>query len=212
MTGYPPTCGLILAGGRAQRMGGADKAKVEIGGVSILDRVIATLSAQCVGMAVNANGDPGRFAGTGLPVIADGVPGFAGPLAGVLAGLDWLAGQNSGAEWVLSVPCDCPFLPDDLAARLHAARREMGAGVPLAVARSGERRHPVIGLWPLALRADLRKALLDDGVRKVDAWTARYPVAVADWPDTPADPFFNVNTPDDAAQANLLAARMAGGG
>jgi molybdopterin-guanine dinucleotide biosynthesis protein A len=208
---HPPTFGLILAGGLARRMGGGDKAKIEIGGVSILDRVIATLSAQCAGMVINANGDPGRFADTGLPVIADSVPGFAGPLAGVLAGLDWLAGQDNGIEWILSVPGDCPFLPDDLAERLHAARRKMGSGVPLACARSGEWRHPVIGLWPLALREDLRKALVEEDLRKIEVWTARHGIAVADWPDTPVDPFFNVNTPDDAARAQQLATQMAGG-
>jgi molybdopterin-guanine dinucleotide biosynthesis protein A len=211
MNQHPPTFGLILAGGLARRMGGGDKAKIEIGGVSILDRVIATLSAQCAGMVINANGDPERFAGTGLAVIPDSVPDFAGPLAGVLAGLDWLAEQNNGIEWILSVPGDCPFLPDDLTERLHAARRKMGSGVPLACARSGEWRHPVVGLWPLALREDLRKALVDEDLRKIEVWTARHGIAVADWPDTPVDPFFNVNTPDDAARAQKLAAQMAGG-
>jgi molybdopterin-guanine dinucleotide biosynthesis protein A len=205
MSSHPPTYGLILAGGLARRMGGGDKVKLEIGGVSILDRVIATLSAQCVGMVINANGDPERFADTGLPVVADSVPGFAGPLAGVLAGLDWLAAQDNGVEWMLSVPGDCPFLPDDMAERLHAARRKMGTGVPLACARSGEWRHPVIGLWSVALREDLRKALVEEGLRKIEVWTARHGIAVADWPDTPVDPFFNVNTPEDAARAEDLA-------
>ncbi|MGB7855090.1 MAG: molybdenum cofactor guanylyltransferase MobA, partial [Pseudolabrys sp.] len=158
-TDHPPTFGLVLAGGLARRMGGGDKARIEIGGVSILDRVLATLSAQCTGMIINANGDPKRFADTGLTVVADSVPDFAGPLAGILAGLDWLAKQKNGIEWIVSVPGDCPFLPDDLVECLHQARRKMGAGVPLACARSGEWRHPVVGLWPLALREDLRKAL-----------------------------------------------------
>ena len=205
MSSHPPTYGLILAGGLARRMGGGDKAKIEIGGVSILDRVIATLSAQCVGMVINANGDPRRFADTGLPVIADSVPGFAGPLAGVLAGLDWLAAEDNGVEWMLSVPGDCPFLPDDLVERLHAARRKMGTGVPLACARSGKWRHPVVGLWSVVLRDDLRKALVEEDLRKIEVWTARHGIAVADWPDTPVDPFFNVNTPEDAARAEDLA-------
>ena len=148
----PPTLGLVLAGGLARRMGGGDKARLEIGGISILDRVLATLSAQCTGIIINANGDPERFADTGLEVVPDNVPGHPGPLAGILAGLDWLAKQDNGVEWMLSVPGDCPFLPDDLVERLHMARRKMGAGVPLACARSGEWRHPVVGLWPLALR------------------------------------------------------------
>ena len=201
----PPTLGLVLAGGLARRMGGGDKARIEIGGVTILDRVLAVLSAQCTGIIINANGDPERFADTGCPVIADNVPGFAGPLAGILAGLDWLAEQNNGIEWIVSVPGDCPFLPDDLVEKLHGARRAMGAGVPLACARSGEWRHPVVGLWPLALRADLRKALVDEDLRKIEVWTARHGVAIADWPDQPIDPFFNVNTPDDAERAKRIA-------
>jgi molybdenum cofactor guanylyltransferase len=205
MTSYPATFGLVLAGGLARRMGGGDKAKIEINGVSILDRVLATLSGQCVDIAINANGDPERFADAGVPVIPDTVEGFAGPLAGILAGLDWLAAQNIGVEWMLSVPGDCPFLPDDLAERLHTARRKMGAGVPLACARSGEWRHPVVGLWPLALREDLRKALTVEGLRKIEMWTARHGIALAEWPDQPLDPFFNVNTPDDLKRAEQIA-------
>jgi molybdopterin-guanine dinucleotide biosynthesis protein A len=203
-TGVPPTFGLILAGGLARRMGGGDKAKIEIGGITILDRVLATLSGQCVGLAINANGEAERFADTGLPVIPDNVPDHPGPLAGILAGLDWLAGQDSGVEWMLSVPGDCPFLPDDLVDRLHQARRKMGAGVPLACARSGEWRHPVVGLWPLALRADLRHALTVEDLHKIELWTSRHGVAVADWPAEPVDPFFNVNTPDDAKRAQAM--------
>ena len=206
----PPTLGLVLAGGLARRMGGGDKARIEIGGVSILDRVLACLSAQCTGIIINANGDPKRFADTGVPVIADTVSGHPGPLAGILAGLDWLAAQNSGIEWILSVPGDCPFLPDDLVERLHQARRKMGAGVPLACARSGEWRHPVVGLWPLALRTDLRKALVEEDLRKIEMWTARHGVAIADWPSTPVDPFFNVNTPEDAESAARIALQQAG--
>ncbi len=201
----PPTLGLVLAGGMARRMGGGDKARIEIGGVSILDRVLAILSGQCTGIVINANGDPARFADTGLTVLPDAVPGFAGPLAGILAGLDWLAVQRNGVEWLMSVPSDCPFLPDDLVERLHAARREKGAGVPLACARSGEWRHPVVALWPLALRDDLRKALTEEGLRKIEIWTARHGVAIADWPDQPVDPFFNVNTPEDVERATRIA-------
>ncbi len=205
MTDIPPTLGLVLAGGLARRMGGGDKARIEIGGSTILDRVLATLSGQCVDIIINANGDPKRFEDTGCIVIADSVPDFAGPLAGILAGLDWLAERNNGVEWMLSVPGDCPFLPDDLVERLHQARRKMGAGVSLACARSGEWRHPVVGLWPLALRENLRKALFDEGLHKIEVWTARHGVAIADWPDRPVDPFFNVNTPEDAERATRIA-------
>jgi molybdopterin-guanine dinucleotide biosynthesis protein A len=195
----PPTLGLVLAGGLARRMGGGDKARITIKGVTILDRVLATLSAQCPRMVINANGDPARFADTELPVVPDNVAGHPGPLAGVLAGLDWLAEQRLGIEWMASVPGDCPFLPDDLVERLHAARR--AEGVPLACARSGKWRHPVVALWPVALREDLRKALVEDDLRKIEVWTARHGVAIADWPPEPVDPFLNVNTPEDVARA-----------
>ncbi len=201
----PPTLGLVLAGGLARRMGGGDKARIEIGGVSILDRVLAVLSAQCTGIIINANGDPKRFADTGCPVVPDNVSDHPGPLAGILAGLDWLAAQDNGVEWIVSVPGDCPFLPDDLVEKLHTARRRQGAGIPLACARSGKWRHPVVGLWPLALREDLRKSLIEEDLRKIEMWTARHGIAIADWPDQPVDPFFNVNTPEDAARAKELA-------
>src|SRR3569833_1359575 len=176
---HPPTFGLVLAGGLARRMGGGDKTLTKIGRSTIIDRVLATLSAQCADIVINANGDPARFADTGCVVVPDSLPDFPGPLAGILAGLDWLGAQDNGIEWLLSVPGDCPFLPDDLVERLHAARRQMGAGVPLACARSGEWRHPVVGLWPLALRVDLRRAIVEEGVRKIEVWTARHGIAIA---------------------------------
>lgn len=207
-TRFPPTYGLVLAGGLARRMGGGDKARLKVGGSTILDRVLACLSAQCAGIVINANGDPERFADTGAPVVEDNVPGFVGPLAGILAGLDWLAANRPDISWMLSVPGDCPFLPDDMVERLHEARR--AEGKPLACARSGEWRHPVVGLWPVALRDDLRKAVTAEQLRKIEIWTARHGVAIADWPDQPVDPFFNVNTPEDAATAEKLAAANPG--
>jgi molybdopterin-guanine dinucleotide biosynthesis protein A len=194
---------LILAGGLARRMGGGDKPLMKIGGVTILSRVLERLSPQCKRMVLNVNGDPARFADTGLPVIADNVPGYAGPLAGILAGLDWAAANAADIDHVASVPGDCPFLPRDLVARLQRVRES--SGLPMACARSGGQRHPVIGLWPVALRADLRRALTEEGVRKIELWTARHGVALADWPAEPVDPFFNVNTPDDIVAAERLA-------
>jgi molybdenum cofactor guanylyltransferase len=202
-TELPRTVGLVLAGGLARRMGGGDKALIQIGGEAILDRVLAVLRHKCDPIILNANGDPARFARYGLPVIADSVPDFAGPLAGILAGLDWAAAHAPGTEWVVSVPGDCPFLPPDLVDRLHAARA--GAGTPLACARSGEWRHPVVGLWRVDLRDDLRHALIVEDLRKIEIWTARHGVAIASWPDQPIDPFFNVNTPDDVATADRVA-------
>jgi len=202
----PPTLGVLLAGGLARRMGGGDKGMRSLGGTPILARVIMRLANQCDGLILNANGDPARFAGTGLVVVADGVPGFAGPLAGILAGLDWAAANRPDLGWVVSVPTDSPFLPRDLVAGLHRARE--AAGVPLACARSGGQPHPVAGLWPVSLREELRRALTVEGERKIDRWTARHGIAFADWPTTPADPFFNANTPEDLAEAEALLARF----
>jgi len=200
----PPTLGVVLAGGRASRMNGADKTRIRVGGTSLLERVLARLRPQCSRLILSADGDAARFADTGLTAVADSVPDHAGPLAGILAGLDWTADHAPEIAWVVSVPCDCPFLPRDLVTRLHAARSE--AGAPLACALSGQRRHPVIALWPVTLREDLRSALTNEGVRKVDYWTARHAVATADWPVGPVDPFFNVNTPAEAAEADRMAA------
>jgi molybdopterin-guanine dinucleotide biosynthesis protein A len=206
MASAPTPLGLVLAGGLARRMGGGDKTRIRIGGKSILERVLARLEPQCAAVILNANGDPARFADSGLPVVPDTVPGFAGPLAGILAGLDWTAAHAPAIVDVVSVPGDCPFLPGDLVARLSAARQ--AAGMPLACARSGDWRHPVVGLWPVALREDLRKALVQEDMRKIEAFTARHGVAVSDWPAAPIDPFFNINTPADAAEAERIAAQQ----
>lgn len=201
----PRTYGLILAGGLARRMGGCDKALIRIGGQTILARVLERISADCVGIIINANGDPDRFAQFNLPVVPDSVAGFVGPLAGILAGLDWIAREVPEIEWIVSVPGDCPFVPRVLVPRLHAARE--AAGTPLAVARSGGQAHPVVGLWRVTLRNDLRHAIVDEGLRKIDSWTARHGVVAVEWPDHPNDPFFNVNTPEDLAAAEGVIAQ-----
>jgi molybdopterin-guanine dinucleotide biosynthesis protein A len=194
--------GIILAGGQARRMGGVDKPLIEIGGASILEHVIRRLSPQCVGLALNANGPPERFAAFGLPILADGVPGFAGPLAGVLAGLDHIAAAHPDAPFAVSAPADTPFLPADLVARLVAARAAEGAEI--AVASSGERRHHAVALWPVSLREELRHALVQEDLRKVSGFIERYRNVVVDWPVTPFDPFFNVNRPEDVATAEAI--------
>ena len=203
MTGSTATLGVILAGGLARRMGGGDKTMRCIAGRPILAHVIERLAPQCGPLLLNANGDPARFEAYGLPVVADDVPDFAGPLAGVLAALDWTALHHPEIEWVVSVAGDCPFLPRDLVARLHVARA--AAQADLAVAASGGQSHPVIGLWKVSLRADLRHALVVEDCRKVDLWTARHRLATNQWPMTPVDPFFNANRPGDISQAQALA-------
>jgi molybdopterin-guanine dinucleotide biosynthesis protein A len=196
--------GVVLAGGLARRMGGGDKPMRQIGGRTILARVIARLAPQCECLILNANGDPLRFASLCLPVVADGVKDYPGPLAGILAGLDWTADNRPNAAWILSAPGDCPFLPRDLVPRLRQALIAQDA--ELAVAASRGQSHPVIGLWNVTLRDALRDALVVEGIRKIDRWTARYRIATVAWPTEPLDPFFNANTIDDLAEAERLAA------
>jgi len=197
-----PTIGILLAGGRATRMGGGDKALKTLGRVSLLARVIAILQPQCDSLLISANGEPARFAGFGLPSVSDDIEGFAGPLAGILAGLDFIVTQHPKAAFALSIATDTPFLPADLVARLYAARSNAGADI--ACARSGDATHPVIALWPIGISAALRQALVGEDVHKVDRFMARYSVAYADWPTAPFDPFFNINQPDDLAAAERI--------
>jgi molybdopterin-guanine dinucleotide biosynthesis protein A len=201
-TEIPPTQAVLLAGGLARRMGGGDKPMRTIRGRTILERVMARLTPQCDRLILNANGDPARFTAFGLTVVADNVPDFPGPLAGILAALDWTAANRPDVDWVLSAAADCPFLPRDLVARLHAARARENA--QLAVAASGGQSHPVIGLWRVSLRDELRHALVVEDLRKIDRWTARYPLATVSWPTEPLDPFFNANTAEDIAEAERL--------
>ncbi len=190
---------VILAGGRATRMGGGDKALLPLKGAVLLDHVLARLQVQAGPIAINANGDPARFDRFGKPVLADSVTDHPGPLAGVLAGLDWAAGLE--AQAIIAVAADTPFFPTDLVARLRAP------GAPLVLAATTDAggklwRHPTFGIWPVALRDDLRAALLD-GMRKVVQWTDRHDGQLAEFPDE--DAFFNVNTPEDLARAEAMA-------
>jgi molybdopterin-guanine dinucleotide biosynthesis protein A len=194
--------GVILAGGLATRMGGGDKGALPLGPSTLLGHVIARIGPQVAGIAVNANGDGSRFAHLGLPVIADSIDGFAGPLAGVLAGMDWAAEQ--GADVIVTAAADTPFFPDDLVAVLQMASAGMSHPLALAATPHPDRnkvRHPTFGLWPVALRDDLRAALTG-GVRKVVQWSDGHDGRLAMFPDE--DAFFNVNTPDDLAKAELM--------
>lgn len=196
--------GIVLAGGLSRRLGGGDKALRRLGGRPLLAWVVERSAPQVAMLALNVNGEPDRFAAFGLPVIADGVPGFAGPLAGVLAGLDWAAAR--GYAWLASFAADTPFPPPDLVARLAVAAT--AAESPLALATSGGRPHPVFGLWSVALAAELRRALVEEGLRKVGLWASRHRPAYADFSTAGVDPFFNVNTPEDLAEAECLLAGL----
>jgi molybdenum cofactor guanylyltransferase len=194
----PPTIGILLAGGRATRLGGGDKALKALGGIPLLARVIVRLRPQCDALLISANGQTGRFARFDLPVVGDDIEN-AGPLAGILAGLDFSAAQQ--ASFAVSTPTDTPFLPADLVAQLHAART--AAGADIACARSGGATHPTIALWPVSVRTALRQAL-GENLRKVDRFMSRYVVVYADWPVAPFDPFFNINAPDDLVAAERI--------
>lgn len=194
--------GVILTGGRSLRMGGGDKCLLPLAGRPLLAHIIARARPQVTALALNANGDPGRFADFGLPVVPDDVPGFPGPLAGILAGMEWARRALPGCRWIVTLPGDAPLPPPDLVRRLHAA----GRGFDMARATSGGRDHPVVGLWPVALADDLRRALTVEEIRKITRWTDRFRVGEADWPTAPVDPFFNVNTPGDLAELERLVA------
>jgi molybdopterin-guanine dinucleotide biosynthesis protein A len=189
--------GVILAGGQATRMGGGDKGLLALGGSTILGHVIARLEPQVASVALNANGDPARFARFGLPVVADSISGFAGPLSGVLAGLDWAA--SKGASHIVTAAADTPFFPCDLVPQLMLAAETAGSDIALAGTADG--RHPTFGLWPTHLRDDLRNAL-SGGLRKVVVWTDKHGAGTANFPDNAA--FFNVNTPDDLTKAQAM--------
>ena len=198
--------GVILAGGQARRMGGGDKILLKIGGQSILRHVMERLSGQCQALILNANGPPERFSETRLPVIPDTIPDHAGPLAGILAALDWVAEAHPACQTLLSTAGDTPFLPDDLVSRLETARQS--AATPLACAQSGDRLHPPCALWPVSMRFALREALLSEAMRKMETFMTRQGCATARWDTQPVDPFFNINQPEDVSKAEGMLLRL----
>jgi molybdopterin-guanine dinucleotide biosynthesis protein A len=200
----PPTVGAILAGGLARRMGGGDKSLHLVGGRTVLARLTDRLAPHVTRLIINANDDPGRFQGLDVPIVPDGLPDHPGPLAGVLAALEWTAATEPAIEWVVTVPGDAPFLPADLVPRLHAARRRGNA--VFACAGSLGRTHPVVALWPVLIRNELRTAVAVGGIRRIDRFTGRHSCAVEQWDTDPVDPFFNVNTPEDLIEADRLVA------
>lgn len=194
--------GVLLAGGQARRMGGGDKSLRQLGDRTILEHVIERARPQVAALVLNANGDPARFARFGLPVAADVVEGFAGPLAGVLTGMEWASANRPDCPWIATVATDTPFFPRDLVARL----RQAAGGADLVCAASNGRANPVFGLWPVRLAEDLRQAMVLEEIRKVDVWTARYRLREVDFAAAPFDPFFNTNRPEDLAEAERLLA------
>jgi molybdopterin-guanine dinucleotide biosynthesis protein A len=198
----PAVVGVLLAGGLARRMGGGDKCLRPLGGKPILARLIERARPQVAALVLNANGDPARFAAFDLPVAADVVEGFAGPLAGVLTGMDWARAHRPDCPWIATIATDTPFFPPDLVARMVAAVERDGAD--LACAASGGRAHPVFGLWPVRLANELRAAMVEEGIRKVDVWTARHALVEVPFAADPVDPFFNTNRPEDLAEAERL--------
>ena len=194
--------GLVLAGGLARRMGGRHKAFLELGGQPLIARVVERLRPQVACVAISANAEQERLRDHAEPVLADPVPDFAGPLAGVLAGLEWLRAEHPEIPWLLSVAVDTPFFPTDLAECMLAAVEREGAD--MAVAESGGRAHPVFGLWPVGAADALRKALVEEGLRKIDLFTARFRLASVPFHHAAVDPFFNVNRPEDLVRAEQL--------
>ena len=209
MSAADTVLGVLLAGGRARRMGGGDKGLRRLAGRPLMDHVVERARPQVARLLINAGGDAARFDAYGLPVVADVVDGFAGPLAGVLTGLEWAAAQAPGLPWVATFATDAPFLPTDLVERLLSAA--VSTASDLACATSHGRAHPVFGLWPVAIKDDLRRALINEDVRKIDAFTARHRMIHVDFPVGELDPFFNVNTPEDLAEAEKLAEALAQG-
>ncbi len=202
-------CGVLLAGGQSRRMGGGDKSLRTLAGKPLLAHIVERARPQVAALVLNANGDPARFADYDLPVAPDVVEGFAGPLAGVLTGMEWAAENAPDCPWIATFACDAPFFPRDLVARfLEAVERE---NAQMACAASEDRSHPVFGLWPVRLRHDLRAAMVEEEIRKVDTWTARYRLATVSFAseetaEGPVDPFFNTNRPEDLEAAERLLA------
>ena len=194
--------GVLLAGGQARRMGGGDKSLLKLGGRPLMAHTIERVRPQVAELILNANGAPGRFERFGLPVVADRIKGFAGPLAGVLTGMEWAAEKDGELDWIASFATDAPFLPHDMVPRLASAIKVKNAA--MACAHSAGRDHPVFALWPVRLRHDLRRAMIEDDMRKIDLWTTDYELVHVSFAGNGIDPFFNINRPENLTKAEAL--------
>jgi molybdenum cofactor guanylyltransferase len=204
-----PVTGVIVAGGLSRRMGGGDKTLLDLGGGTMLGCIIERLRPQVGALIINANGDASRFAAFGLPVVPDEITDYAGPLAGMLAGMRWSLAHAPAARHIATVSSDAPFLPADLIVRLSSAIENRSDAI--ALARSPDGLQPVIGLWPVALADDLQAGLAA-GTRKILAWAERHAITQVDFPQVDiggrtVDPFFNANTPEDFALVRALLGR-----
>ena len=194
--------GILLAGGKSRRMGGGDKCLLQLGGKTILQHAIDRATPQVSNLILNINGDPDRFSHYNLNVVSDGIGNFAGPLAGVLTGMHWVMENQPECKWIVTFPTDTPFFPMDLVSKLYGAVSDNKA--ELACAASGDRHHPVFGVWPVNLFAALKVAMIDNGVRKIDDWTSGYNLKAVKFEFTKIDPFFNINRPEDLQYAETL--------
>lgn len=194
--------GVMLAGGLARRMGGGDKCLAMVGDKPLLDHMLERAGAQVDHMMINANGDGSRFAQYNLPVCEDVIDGFQGPLAGILTGMEWALENHPDCPWVASFATDAPFIPEDLVDRMLADIEAQGADMACAI--TNDRTHPVFALWPVRLAGELRRAMVEEDMRKIDRWTARYNIIHVDFPATPVDPFFNINRPENLEEAEKL--------
>ncbi len=197
-------CGVVLAGGMSRRMGGQDKSLMRLSGKTLIERVIETARPQVASLSVNTNLDPEAYRFLGLPILSDSVSGHLGPLVGVLTGMDWARANHPDCDWLVTLPCDAPFIPSNLVSRFQEEIRVNEAN--LACAESGDRLHPVIGLWSVSLYKSLKKAIIEDGIRKVDQWTATHRLVSVEWAAKPFDPFFNINSPQDLEFAEKVIA------